>query len=389
VFSFWDYKLLTGTIDYISKSSSLVLTGKINFNTPDGRVGFNGTGKGFLDIARNIVQVEGRVNATIPELGRGAADLLALSADGHNTLAACFLAQAGAVGARYGFVWDLGNWLPSPDSACDIGKFRKAPPAGVGVAGTNRSFTVRPRTPVVVVEVSGPANGTAPAFKLTGPQANAVRLPVPAKNLTYLILRAPRPGRYTISPTAGSVISGLRFADVLPEPKVTGSVSGTVCAPVARWSIKPLPGQSVTIADIGTAGDTRALVPNAPRTGSLTLPLDAQPGLRSLEALVYEGRTLRRTIPLDTYNAPGELSAPLGVRVRRNGKRLVVAWKAVCGATSYRVIVSGRGAATVTKTSYTVSGKLRGRTPTVTVAPVGPDGTVGDVATHPLVPGAF
>jgi hypothetical protein len=70
------------------------------------------------------------------------------------------------------------------------------------------------------------------------------------------------------------------------------------------------------------------------------------------------------------------------------GKRLVVAWKAVCGATSYRVSVSGRGAVTVTKTSYTVTGKLRGRTPTVTVAPVGPDGTVGDLTTRPLAPGA-
>ena len=299
---------------------------------------------------------------------------------------------------RFGVVYEFGTGL-SPVRGCDVSRFRETPPKALGAA-SGRSFTVAPKTGLMIAEVTG-AGSRSPAVAVTGPgtsvkasgnrgarKGTVLVLPSVGTGKTYVVLRHAPAGRWTIAPQPGSVIRKLRFAGSLPAPSVSGSAAGNACRPVLRWSARALPGQSLTIIDSGPSGDRRVLVAGAKNRGSVTVPKLATGGERSAQALVFNDGTLRATLPLASYTAPGAApGAPDGLTVRggRAG-RLLVRWRAACGSKRSAVAVGAAKAKVVPGTSVSLPRPRRAST--VTVTSLDAKGAAGGSASAPLAIGA-
>ena len=232
-----------------------------------------------------------------------------------------------------------------------------------------------------MVKVSGPGGTlTTDATKPVEKGKLGRALPNGPGKTTYVLLSRPKSGTWKVTPQKGSTVTALRYAEQLPEPSVSGSTSGSSCAPTLRWKLKPLPGQKVMLVDQGAAGDTKVLSQDAKAKGSVKLTSPVA-GVRYVRAIVTQGGGLREKIPLATYGGPG---APSGLKVKRAKKGLTVSWNASCGVSTYSVAVGKGPAKTVRGTSMTIAKAPKKGTVSVTSVVGGsPVGT----ATRPLAPG--
>jgi hypothetical protein len=164
----------------------------------------------------------------------------------------------------------------------------------------------------------------------------------PLANETYIGVRAPKAGRWQIEPQPGSVaIAAVAGADVLPQPEVKASVSGTGATRTIAYDVKQIAGQAVSFVEQGD--DTHRTVGVAGGAhGSITFtPQDGNDTSRQLIAIVTQNGIDRAHIPLTAFVAPplSRPAAPTRLRARRAAHgNVVLSWKAVRGISHYTVV---------------------------------------------------
>ncbi|MBJ7522475.1 MAG: hypothetical protein JHC84_22425, partial [Solirubrobacteraceae bacterium] len=199
-------------------------------------------------------------------------------------------------------------------------------------------------------------DGTAPPrFTLTGPGGVSVITPEdgetvvndrfvvvqqPGENATYVAVAKPKAGRWTFTPSAGSVVRSVNGAEALPEPEVTGRLRRGVLS----YTIKPIPGQKVRFLETGK-GTGVELGVTSRRRGTLRVQPNAGPsGSRKIVAVVEQGGMVRERITVARYRATARPLAAPRVKVTRSKKGVAkVRWTTVPGATGYQVRVKLNG----------------------------------------------
>ncbi|MEN0012323.1 MAG: fibronectin type III domain-containing protein, partial [Solirubrobacteraceae bacterium] len=201
--------------------------------------------------------------------------------------------------------------------------------------------------------------GSRPGFTLTGPGgrtltvpagltsvavgANVAAVPV-APDTIELQVHQPA-GTWTVAPAAGSTVSQVETAAMLPTPKIRASVQKTARGRQVVVKASNLGSQHLMIREVLTGGAGHELG-TVKHDGTTTLrftPADDKAGKRAIQAIVVadDGRQVASP-QIATYTAPGPatLPAPRSVTLKRTKSAVSVAWKKVAGADHYRVKVT-------------------------------------------------
>jgi hypothetical protein len=289
--------------------------------------------------------VQAGASICLGDLGCAGGDVV-FSSTGFAGCAKTFVADFGA-GYKWGESLDL-MW-----SGCDVGPYRAV--AAAAQAGGTRTVTFAHGLPSGFIGVQG--QGGPPHVSLVGPGGRRIDAPatgklqtdsalafhVPETNTTYFALKRPAPGTWTIEPAADSTpITGVKSANGLDEPKVTGSVRRTKPASSTRtlsYNVTPLPGQQVTFAEQGKAA---VQILGRARGGRGTLrftPADGRGGRRKVIGLVSSYGKPRTQITVATYVAPAppRPARVTRLRARRSGTRLAVTWARAANAKRYEI----------------------------------------------------
>ena len=311
--------------------------GKVGFDI--WRLELSGSIDGWVD-GLDAFNVEGSIDACLDVWGPnpcGNAKVL-LSSKG----------IAGCVGV-YGYYVGAGAiWALPPDfdafTGCDLAPYREIKPSAAGRvrAAAQLVRTTLPKgLPSAAWEVT--ADGAPVGVTLIGPggQAVTVSRDVPVvqndtfyaqlreDGTTFVLVNKPAAGLWTLSDDGVARVVKVREARGLPKVSVDASVGGRGRARVLRWRLRPIKGQRVTFAEIGT--DVRnAIVSTSSRRGSVRFrPADGPAGRREIVAIVEQDRQPRTTQTVASYRAPGPLrpGRPRALRLRRSGSRVVVSWR--------------------------------------------------------------
>ena len=156
---------------------------------------------------------------------------------------------------------------------------------------------------VTVIDPSG-KRLSMPADDGVTPEGNLV-VTNPADNTTYIAVVRPAPGRWQIEVDPhSSPVTSVRQSDGLPKPVVEAEVTAPA-KPTGDWSlswdVKPLPGQTVTFAEV--SGDSARVIGTAD-ADSGTIAFSPGPdtgGKRMMTAIVTQDGLPRASIPLGTY----------------------------------------------------------------------------------------
>ena len=239
-------------------------------------------------------------------------------------------------------------------SSCDVGPWRVSRAGDTRARVTADGVLVSPGTQYEVIGVDGAS--APPAVTVTGPGGASVSAPAvghiltsdylvahdPAGKTTFVVIRAPRAGLWTVTPAAGSsAISRVRSAVSLPDPAVAARVTGTGRTRTLHYRIRRIPGQAVRFVEsgrhaFGAIGHARGA------RGTLRFaPADGPAGIRSVIALVDENGIPRARIVVAHYRAPRPMkpATPTGLTLTRRGTSLLASWHHVAGATRYAVYV--------------------------------------------------
>jgi hypothetical protein len=170
-------------------------------------------------------------------------------------------------------------------------------------------------------------------------QRTWLAVPTPAESATYIALKRPAAGRWTIAALPGSpAIASIQQAHGLPARIATGTVSGSGRTRVLHYRVKPVAGDTVTFVERG-ANVEHQLGQAAKAAGDLPFTLaDGPAGPRSIVALVRADGLVVRTETVAAIKAPGPvvLGAPK-LSATRRGRTVLVRWQGVPDARSYRV----------------------------------------------------
>ncbi len=239
-------------------------------------------------------------------------------------------------------------------SSCDVGPWRVSGARDTKGHAAATGVLVSRGTPYEVIAVDGTT--APPAVTVRGPNRRAILAPAvghiltsqylithdPAGKTTFVVIRAPQPGPWTITPSPGSApIRRIRSAVSLPDPSVRARVGGSGWARTLTYRVRQIAGQTVTFIEagrktvgaIGTARGARGRVRFTPAAGPA--------GVRSVVAIVSENGIPRARIVVAHYRAPGPRrpARPSHLTVRRRGTTLLVSWRRVTAATRYSVYV--------------------------------------------------
>jgi hypothetical protein len=160
---------------------------------------------------------------------------------------------------------------------------------------------------------------------------------------TYMALRNPKPGVYTITANPGSpAISSIRRASGF-TPSVVATVAGHGIHRTLRYRIAPHPGLRIIFIEQST--QTRRIL-GSPTSTSGSLGLLAVPGQgrRYISAEVLQDGSPTEVLRVTSYLPPPRqrLGAVKWVRVRRAGSTARVTFASVPGARLYRVLLETR-----------------------------------------------
>jgi hypothetical protein len=264
------------------------------------------------------------------------------------------------LGESIGLYYTWGQ-SPSAGFGCDVSPYVVKP---VSIAAAYRgsrplvtaAAKVAEGVPFEDLAVTG--SGTPPTVVLHGPggqtitpvvlrpgvtpsaSATALALPDTSNDTTYVMVRRPRGGTYTVSAAAGSSpIASLRQANGYAPPAVHAQVSGSGAKRRLAYSLTLHKGMSVSFAERGP-GEYKVLGTVRGARGTLRFAPGAGPaGKRTIDALVSEGGVPRETIKVASYRAPGPVTpGPVkGLKVRRRGGRFSVSFASAPGASYYDV----------------------------------------------------
>src|SRR5262249_4621265 len=140
----------------------------------------------------------------------------------------------------------------------------------------------------------------------------------PAENLTEIAIRTPSAGKWRVEALPGSAaITGVKSADGLAKPSVHATVHGHKLS----YSVKQIPGPTVTFDGIGAASGSHG-----------TLSFTPAPGhgeRRDVVALVTQDGKLRARIVVAHYRAPKARPAAAveHLKAHRSGTTLSATWQ--------------------------------------------------------------
>ncbi len=254
-------------------------------------------------------------------------------------IAACVeaLGEGVGVGSHWGEDFDA-------FTGCDLSPWRPTEPTGTGarVATASQRLTVPRGQSEVAWSIDG-QGGVAPDVTVVGPHHETVSvsqtapyvnnntfLAVETENgRTYVVLRHPTAGTWTVSATGATPITRIRQALGLPKPSVKASVGGHGRARVLHWKIKRIPGQVVSFAEIGS--NVRSVISSTSKAGGSIRfrPAEGAAGKRKIEAIVEQNGRPRTTLIVASYVAPGMLKpgAPRALKLTRKGTKIVATFK--------------------------------------------------------------
>ena len=300
----------------------------------------SGSIAGFVDGGHNKFNLEGSVRGCItikylPDPCAGAAFLVS-----DIGIAGCvdLTVVSGGIGYYWGGDFDLFG------GSCDLSPWRSTAGASVYAvgAGQGRRFTLPANLPSAAFEVVGV--GDAPGVTLTGPRGETVTVSranpfvrtgnlvamMAENNVTYVVVRRPSAGTWTLTDDGTVGVSRVRQAAGLPDPSVRARVTGRGHARVLRWRLRRIAGQRVTFVEVGQNLHKVIATTSAAGGQARFRPADGPAGRRKIVALVEQGRLLRRSVDAGSYLAPARLrpTRPRRVRLTRRGSRLVARWTA-------------------------------------------------------------
>jgi hypothetical protein len=296
---------------------------------------FNGSVTGWVAGLHNF-DVEGSLHGCIdvpylPDPCAGAKAIV--SSIG---LAACVEALGYGVGAGATWGGDFDAF-----TGCDLSPWRPVRPTSRAAANL-QGFNVPAGLPAVGWEITG-SGGTAPDVTVVGPNHESVTLTPTTpythdarftayetgNGKTYVIVRKPAAGRWTIAGSGSTPITRIRQAVGLPRPAVTAKVLGHGRKRVLTWHLKPIKGQVVRFAEIGK--DARHVITTTSRaSGRIRFrPGAGSAGVRRIEAIVEQDKRPRTTLTVASYVAPGMVKPGRvkGLRLTRTGTRITVSWR--------------------------------------------------------------
>jgi hypothetical protein len=230
--------------------------------------------------------------------------------------------------------------------ACDVAGplFVNVQPRKTGkTASVVSPMSVTSALPTLAFAVKGV--GASPHISLVSPSGRTVTLPgttaVPepadvksfegdGDNTLYVLVKQPEKGDWRVVPQAGTTIAGVQRASFLDAPAITASVSAKGRNRTLTWKGSGLSGQTVTFMAKGETtweqiGTTHAGV----ASGRISFAADeSDAGPRTIVALIKNGMTVRRSLNIATYQAPGPITpaAPRGVKISRTPNTLTVTW---------------------------------------------------------------
>jgi hypothetical protein len=163
-----------------------------------------------------------------------------------------------------------------------------------------------------------------------------------ATRATYVVLAAPRGGRWTVVPAGDAELAGVRTAAVLPAPSVRAAVRGDGHRRALAYRVKPIPGQRVVFQERGR-GVSRTLGATRRRHGTLRFrPADGRGGRRRIVAVVEQGGLPRRRLTVASYRAPARAKPgrPRRLELHRGTRSALLTWAGAARARRYGVRVA-------------------------------------------------
>lgn len=322
-------------------------------HVPLGVFTVDGGASGFLDASTKRFNIEGGgtvcvvgVDLLCPLVGTH----LLVSSDGVAGCLDTFVANVG-VGHR----WGDGTQIYF--HGCDVGPYR-VQAASLHAAASGSSFTVKGGLPFVAVEAKGA--GGAPALTLHGPNGETYstgsergKLGTPfafarASNATtYLGVKTPAGGKWTVTANPGSTITSVRVADGLPKPSVKGNVTGHGDTRTLHYSVKARPGQQVRFAEQGSDAYREIGAAKTARGALRFKPSFGYARTRKIVAIVSHDGLAREKLDVARFAVPKPTrpARPRHLRVKRKGGKLLVSWARSRGAARYSVTVKTRDGA--------------------------------------------
>jgi len=195
-----------------------------------------------------------------------------------------------------------------------------------------------------IVSISGPggAHAELPADGSTVSNDRFLLFRNPADNTTYIELRTPAAGTWTVTPTAGSpAVTAVDQADGVAPPTVTGKVTGSGRTRTLRYRVTGLGEQTVRFAQAGPGRQPIGVAKGSRGTIDFVVAAGRPTARRVLATSEFDARVRSSTI-VAKFTAPAvrRLAATRHVRVDRAASAATVRWTPVRGASKYEVYVS-------------------------------------------------
>jgi len=253
-------------------------------------------------------------------------------------------------------------WGGSPSAglgSCDLDPYKVAPVSAAQAADvTPRAAKVKTSAAATIEDFRVTGAGGAPSVVLNGPHGHIVPVPVgpstakatalslsdAAHDTTYVIVRKPGPGTWTVSAAPGSVaITSVDTANGYAAPSVKAHITGHGLRRRLQYSVTSRPGLSIQFAESGKR--VYRVLGTARRShGSLRFtPAPGAAGRRTIYAIVSQGGapTERRKVASYTAPTPAIPGRAAKLTVRRVGKRFEIAFRPALSASYYLVRITG------------------------------------------------
>jgi hypothetical protein len=360
-----DWGHVEGQVDYWPDSSTLTFGGGFNF--PDSGFpfptfgfsasgglsggfrpgGFNVEGNATLKWEQNIDI--GFVHKTI-SLEQGATALVS-----DRGIAVCHI---GWPDVGLGLTWKTHDFKAFDSGSCDIAPWRSLASFAAIAGPRSHTFSVRGGLPFEAFNVLG-SGGVPPSVNIHGPHGETAHtnadfspvsgpkfliMQIPSQSRTFVEVRAPDAGSWTITSTVGSSpVSGYEQGDPLPTPSIRAAVSGRGSRRQLTWRLRAIRGQVVTFVERGKRVNHALGAPTASASGSLTfVPAPGPSGTRTITAQIEQSGLPRRDLVAAHYRAPAPARPSLvrGLRVTRQGRSVVVTWQRSANATGYELRIA-------------------------------------------------
>jgi hypothetical protein len=239
---------------------------------------------------------------------------------------------------------DLSAYIVQPVSraASDRGRPVARVAAGAGAPFEDLAVTGVGRPPSVVLHSPQGASITPVPLGPASARAKAVAAANTRTNTTYVMIRDPGAGNWTVSAAPGSsAITSVRVARGYAPPRVRARVSGHGVRRRLSYSVTTRPGLSVSFAE--RARGVYRVIGRARRArGKLTFAPAAGPGgKRVVYAIVAENGVAHQTLAVASYRAPAPVRPARvhGLRVRRHHRRFTIKFGSAAAAAYYLVTV--------------------------------------------------